>query len=410
MLEELTAGGAERHEPLTKAMTQVVKRCARYLLRWEPTGSVLVELPTGQKIRFGRAGVHDEPILRLHNYRVLAKTLRRGAIGFAEAFIDGDIECTDLTALFRFFVRNRDKLQRTSRGLFKVRIADRIAHLARRNSRLGSRRNIIEHYDLGNDFFKLWLDSEMNYSSGLYVGGAGSLEDAQRAKLDLILDMLGLSDKSHILEIGCGWGAFARLAAQRYGVRVTGVTLSREQLQHACEQAARLGLGANCSFRLQDYRDVSDRFDHIVSVEMIEAVGKEYWPTYFRILNDRLKPGGTAVLQAITIDDTRYDRYRRSTDFIQRYIFPGGMLPSRAAIESQAEKAGFTLERVEQFGPCYARTLWEWQNRFQAAWAEIAELGFDQRFRRLWRYYLCYCEAGFLEGVLAVGLYRLRKP
>jgi cyclopropane-fatty-acyl-phospholipid synthase len=330
-------------------------------------------------------------------------------LGFAEAYINGDVACSDLTQLFRFFVRNRAGLLQSNRGLFKVRLGDRIGHLTRRNSRMGSRRNISEHYDLGNDFYRLWLDGEMNYSSAFFAGGAPSLEAAQTAKLDLVLEVLGPSTGATILEIGCGWGAFARRAARVCDAHVTGITLSHAQLVHARKKAAKENLSRQCVVTLQDYRDVAGSYDHIVSIEMIEAVGHDYWPSYFRVLSERLKSGGTAAIQAITIDEARFERYRRSADFIQRYIFPGGMLPTVNIIRDQAMRAGLALERIEHFGQCYARTLREWRLRFDEAWPQIGKLGFDDQFRRKWRYYLAYCEAGFLENAIDVGIYRLRK-
>ncbi len=409
MVQEFTARGLRRQDIATRVLTPHVLRGARRLLRWEPKGSVLVELPNSETIRFGRASSAGEPLLKLRNYGVLGKALRRGAIGFADAYIDGDIDCSDLVALFRFFMRNRKDFDDTGRNLFKVRFTDRIAHLMRRNSRRGARRNISEHYDLGNDFYRPWLDPEMVYSSGLFVRGAKTLEEAQHAKLNLIFEMLELSGGERILELGCGWGAFARAAARAYGARVTGITLSDEQLAHARGHAARENLAPLCDFRLQDYRDVDGQFDHIASIEMIEAVGEEHWPRYFQILNDKLKPGGTAVIQSITIDESRFQSYRRKADFIQRYIFPGGMLPTATTMVHHAGQAGLRLDRVERFGPCYARTLREWRRRFEAAWPGIAELGFDERFRRKWHYYLTYCEAGFLDGMVDVGVYRFRK-
>ena len=410
MLQELAAGNAAKTGFQTRMLTRLVQHGARHLLRWQPAGSVMVELPTGQKIRFGSASREGEPQLRLHNYRLLGAALQRGTIGFADAYIDGDIECSDLVSLFQFFVRNIDRFEKAGGGLFRARLRDRIAHYARRNSRRGSRRNISEHYDLGNDFYRLWLDSGMNYSSGLYAGGNMSLEAAQEAKLDLVLDCLDLSGGETILEIGCGWGDFARQAASAHNAKVTGLTLSREQQAYARNITAREGLSRLCEFRLQDYRDAGGQFDRLVSIEMIEAVGEENWPLYFQTLHDRLRPGGTAAIQAITISERRFKRYRRKADFIQRYIFPGGMLPTPKAIAHQATQAGLVLERVERFGPCYARTLREWRRRFESAWPQIAALGFDESFRRKWRYYLAYCEAGFEEGVLDVGIYKLRKP
>lgn len=410
MIQELTAGRRPRGGYVARTLTPIVERGAHRLLRWTPTGSILVELPTGRQWRFGRPGGAGEPVLKLRNYRVLGKALRRGAIGFAESYIDGDIECDDLTGLMRFFLQNIERFEGTGRGLFRARIADRLAHRRRRNTRRGSRRNISEHYDLGNDFYRLWLDESMNYSSGFFGAATDrSLEEAQIAKLDLALDTLGPANGADILEIGCGWGAFARHAARRHGASVTGLTLSYEQLAHARRQAARDGLGERCAFRLQDYRDAGGRFDHIVSIEMIEAVGEENWPRYFQVLRDRLKPNGSAVIQAITIDERRFERYRSKADFIQRYIFPGGMLPTPSLIGRHAADAGLVIDRVETFGPSYARTLREWRDRFETAWPRIAELGFDESFRRKWRYYLAYCEAGFLEGAIDVGIYRLRR-
>ena len=409
MLEELTANTYAPRLPLSRTLDPLVKWGARQLLAWKPAGALLVELPSGARVRFGEATADDEVYLKLNSYRVLAKALKSGSIGFAEAYMDGDIDCPDLTALVGFFLRNRRQFERDGRGLFRSRLGDRLAHRLRRNSRDGSRRNIAAHYDLSNDFFRLWLDPQMIYSSGLYARGAGSLEDAQAAKLDLIVDVLDLSGGEDILEIGCGWGALARRAVINHGAKVTGITLSHEQLAHARNEASVQHLDGSCNFRHEDYRDVQGQFDRIVAVEMIEAVGEAYWPGFFRVLNERLRPGGSAVLQAITIDETQFDRYRRKADFIQRYIFPGGMLPTSGIIERQAEAAGLRLDRVELFGRCYARTLREWRWRFEAAWPQIARLGFDEPFRRRWRYYLAYCEAGFEAGAIDVGVYRLRK-
>ena len=409
MIRELTAGGTTRHGIVTRFLTPIIKSTGRRLLSWEPIGSVLVELPNEQRIRFGSQSGDTEPFLKLHNFGVISKALRRGAIGFAEAYLEGDIDCSDLTGLFQFFIRNRNHLDKSGGALFKARILDRIAHVTRRNTRRGSRRNISEHYDLGNAFYRTWLDRDMNYSSGLYSDTDFTLEDAQTAKLELVLDMLELQGGERLLEIGCGWGALACRAIQTHDVAVTGLTLSREQLAYARQRAAVAGHEKKCDLRLQDYRDVSGQYDRIVSIEMIEAVGEENWPRYFDVLRNRLKSGGIAAIQSITIDETKFLRYRRKADFIQRYIFPGGMLPTSEAIKGHAANAGLTVDRVELFGISYAQTLQEWRRRFEDAWPQIEELGFDDRFRRKWRYYLSYCEAGFLEGVIDVGVYRLRK-
>lgn len=388
---------------------RVLRRIARSFEAHNPEGSLIVELPDGDVVRFGRSSGGGEPRLTMRNHRLFGKALRSGSIGFAEAYMNGDIECTDLAGLFRFYLRNRAALEACARSLFTVRLPDRIMHLIRRNSLSGSRRNISDHYDLGNAFFGAWLDGDMHYSSGLYGDAGDSLETAQSKKLERIIELLDGRDPADILEIGCGWGAFARRAAAD-GHRVTGLTLSREQLAWSRDGALAAGLSAQCDFLLQDYREVEGSYDRVVSIEMIEAVGEAYWPSYFRVLHDRLKRGGSAVIQAITIDEAHFDRYRKSADFIQRYIFPGGMLPTRRVIAEQAGKAGLVLDHCEHFGLSYAATLREWARRFEAAWPDIAPLGFDEHFRRRWRYYLAYCEAGFEEYMIDVGLYRLKRP
>ena len=409
MLNELTAGRASGQGLATRLLTPLVRWGGTRLLNWEANGSIAVELPNGQQHRFGRISGEGEPLLRLHNYRVLANAVCRGSIGFAESYIDNDIDCNDLVGLFQFFIRNQARLEASGRAWFKPRVQDRLAHLRRRNSRRGSRRNISAHYDLGNEFYRLWLDPQLIYSSALFANGARTLDEAQDHKLALIEDMLNLSGNEHILEIGCGWGAMLRRLAQGQAASVTGITLSKQQLDHARAEVTAGGLSTRCDVRLQDYRDIDAQYDRVVSIEMIEAVGEEHWRQYFQKLYDCLKPSGTAVIQSITIDESRFDAYRKKADFIQRYIFPGGMLPTPTVIEQQAEDAGLALDRVERFGQCYARTLLDWRRNFEAAWPQIERLGFDEKFRRKWRYYLAYCEAGFREGVLDVGVYRLQK-
>lgn len=408
MLEEL-AGGRQRGLPLpTRALAELVRRGGERLLTWEPRGSIKIELPNEQVFRFGKPQPGGEPELKLKNFQLLNKALRRGSIGFADAYMDEDIECSDLVALFRFFLSNLDRFEQSSQGLFKARTLDRLAHMFRRNSHSGSRRNISEHYDLGNEFYRQWLDTGMNYSSAYYADESDqSLEEAQQAKLALVIDALALEGGEQVLEIGCGWGSLACRVAERHGAHVTGVTLSKEQLAHAQMVAKEQGLSAFCDFKLMDYRNIEGQFDHIVSIEMIEAVGEAYWPAYFQVLRDRLKQGGSAVIQAITIAPRHYEQYRRKADFIQRYIFPGGMLPTQELIASNAAAHGLSLESQTMFGASYARTLNEWRQRFESAWPQISQLGFDEHFRRKWRYYLSYCEAGFSEGTIDVGVYKL---
>jgi len=385
-------------------IARIIASVGARLLPRDVAGGITLTLPSGKRHRLGydRTGITCD--LHLRNFRPVWSAMRRGAVGFAESYMAGDIDSSDITAVMRFYIQNRDALDKAASPVFSKSITDRIFHLMRANTRAGSKRNISAHYDLGNDFYTLWLDPTMSYSSALFEGGTASLEAAQVAKYDLVLDALALEARGRILEIGCGWGGFAEVAAAR-GHHVTGLTISREQLDYARQR-----LGDKAEIRFQDYRDTTECFDAIASIEMIEAVGEANWPTYFGVLRDRLKPGGAAAVQAITIDEALYPDYRAKADFIQRYIFPGGMLPTREILAQQAKRAGLQFETVKLFGRDYARTLAMWRERFEAAWASVSALGFDEAFRRRWRYYLCYCEAGFSEGAIDVGVYRFRRP
>jgi cyclopropane-fatty-acyl-phospholipid synthase len=387
-------------------LARVIERIGQRWLAHEFDGALDVTLVSGGTLRLGSPGIPASAHLTFRSYRVLRRAMARGSIGFAESYMDGDVEVDDLVGLFRFFLNNRRRLTDAGRGLFRVRLPDRLFHRRRTNSKRGSRRNIAHHYDLGNAFYRQWLDPSMTYSSALFATGEESLEEAQVAKYDRALDLLGLKSGNSVLEIGCGWGGMARRAASR-GLAVDGITLSREQLAWA--RAHNAGFDEAARFHFRDYRDTQGQFDGVLSIEMIEAVGEEHWPAYFRTVADRLKPGGAAVIQAIVMEPAVFATYRRKVDFIQRYVFPGGMLLTTPAIRAEAERAGLTLTHVEAFGQSYARTLNLWRERFEAHWSDIAPLGFDERFRRLWRYYLTYCEAGFLDGVIDVGFYRLEK-
>ena len=394
---------------LHRRFDDAILRICRRLLASSSTGRLHLTLPSGANawIDGAKPGAHAH--LALRSYRAFWRSLRRGSIGFAESAIDGDLESHDLVALFAYFIDNREQLTRAGRNKFRVRRRDHAYHRSRANTRAGSRRNIAAHYDLGNEFYRLWLDPSLTYSSAFYASPGLSLEAAQQAKYDLIIDAADLETGQRVLEIGCGWGGFAARAAAR-GAHVTGLTLSHEQLREAQAMLDRHGHAARAAIQLLDYRDATGCYDRIVSIEMIEAVGEEHWPHYFSTIRDRLAPGGVAVLQAITIDEQLYDSYRRKADFIQRYIFPGGMLPTPGLMERHARASGLSFESVRTFGASYAITAAEWRRRFNAAWPGIRALGFDERFRRMWDYYLAYCEAGFERGTVTVGIYRLRKP
>lgn len=370
-------------------------------------GRLKVMLPSGAVIEKIGSEAGPEAVIVIRRWRMLRRVIAAGDIGFAEGYLDEDWTTPDLTALIRFAARNTEALSRAVEGSPLMRLFNRAKHLLNANTKHGSRRNIEAHYDLGNDFYKEWLDPSMLYSSGIFDQSAQTLEASQQKKLERILEKLDLDGSKNLLEIGCGWGALAVFLAGRANARVMGVTLSPSQLAWAKDAAEKAEKSDQVDLRLQDYRDLDGQFDRIVSIEMFEAVGEAYWPNYFATLKRCLKPGGRVVLQIISIEEGRFDSYRRDTDFIQKYIFPGGFLPSDSALKAAVSKAGFVLRDKELFGKSYARTLAEWRARFHARWPAIAALGFDERFRRLWHYYLCYCEAGFEEGSIDVGLYTI---
>lgn len=349
-------------------------------------------------------------VVEIHRARAARRLMLRGTVGFAEAYMDGDWSCRDLPAFLELALRNETAIGERAEGLGLMRWIHRLAHRLRANNRRGSRRNISRHYDLGNEFYGLWLDRDMTYSSALFAAKDEPLAAAQDRKYRQLADMLALQPGQHVLEIGCGWGRFAEIAAGEYGCRVTALTLSRAQAAHARRRILAAGLTDRVNVRLQDYRDVSGQFDRIAAIEMFEAVGEDYWQGFFDVLRERLAPGGIAAMQVITIDDSRFERYRRGADFVQSYIFPGGMLPSPAVLVDHVRRAGLALDRWVSFGNSYALTLQRWQRRFQEAWPLIRTQGFDDRFKRMWEYYLAYCEAGFRAGAIDVCQMRIERP
>ncbi|MDP3540787.1 MAG: cyclopropane-fatty-acyl-phospholipid synthase family protein [Azonexus sp.] len=362
-------------------------------------GMLEIRLPDGSSQLFGE-GEHGVT-LQVHDEAMFGQVLAKGDIGLAESYLDGHWDSPDITGLLSLLAKNRDALKKAVYGSWRNLLAARVRHWLNGNSRAGSKRNIMAHYDLGNDFYKLWLDPSMSYSAAIYRDvDDGSLESAQHAKYRRILHHLKAGAGQSVLEIGCGWGGFAEMAVEQ-GLQVTGLTLSPAQLEWAQKRVP------SADLRLQDYRDTSEQFDHVVSIEMFEAVGERWWPTYFKTIASALKPGGRAVVQSITIRDDLFGDYRKGTDFIQQYVFPGGMLPSRSAFRAAAAKQGLTVHAEYAFGLDYARTLAEWRHAFELNWPQIAALGFDENFRRLWRMYLCYCEAGFLAGNVDVVHFEL---
>lgn len=370
----------------------------------KPTcGSLVIETPGRRQLSVTGALPGPNARLKIHSWRVVARMILQGDVGFSDAYAAGEVATPDLPSLMRFAAANASGAP-LLRRLSVPAIGHRVLHALNRNSRSGSRRNIAAHYDLGNEFYRLWLDAGMTYSSALFATPDLSLEQAQNAKLDRIVDLLRLKGGETVVEIGCGWGSLAERLVSR-GCQVTGLTLSRAQLSFARTRLARWIEELRCDLRLQDYRDLSQTFDRVVSIEMLEAVGEAYWRTYFRRVRRCLRPGGRAVIQTIVIEDSRFANYRRNPDFIQMRIFPGGMLPTANIVAREAAACGLRLTGTELLGQSYARTLEIWHERFESSWPAIRELGFDDHFRRRWGYYLDYCRVAFEIGAVDVGLF-----
>ncbi len=393
------------------ASAPAAARAVFRLLQGLKHGSLDVQMPDGSSAHFGmRSQDGPRAAIRLRNWNACAAALRSGDIGFAESYIAGDWTTPDLTALLKLFIANRDDVESIVYGSWWGSLLYRVKHLFNRNSKSGSKKNIHAHYDLGNEFYRLWLDPTMNYSSAWFEGDfAKPMPDAQHAKVRRALREAGVKQGDRVLEIGCGWGALAECAAREFGATVTGVTLSREQLEWGQKRLADAGLSGE--LRFQDYRDIADGpFDAIASIEMFEAVGREYWPSFFATVHQQLKPGGKACIQSITIAEQYFERYVKSTDFIQQYIFPGGLLPNDREFRRAAARAGLVVERAFAFGPDYAETLRRWRADFLARVEPVRRLGFDPAFVRTWDFYLAYCEAAFDTGDTNVVQYTLRRP
>ena len=373
-------------------------------------GTLHLELPDGSTLQLGQSS-HPRASLSLHDWQVFGAVLRSGDIGLAEGYIDQHWSTPHLADLLRLLMANRDALESLVYGAWWGRLAYRLRHLLNRNTRTGSRRNIHAHYDLGNAFYQLWLDPSMNYSSAWFQGDlAGDLTQAQHAKVRRALHSAGVRQGSRVLEIGCGWGALAEMAAGEFQAQVTGVTLSTEQLAFGQQRLHQAGLSARAELRLQDYRDIRDApFDAICSIEMIEAVGQAYWPSYFGTLTRLLKPGARACVQSIVIEDALFERYVQGTDFIQQYVFPGGCLPSPARFRAAAQQAGLRVVEELAFGADYAETLRRWHRKFTQEHAQVLAQGFDAKFLRTWEFYLAYCEAAFDSKNINVVQYTLVK-
>ena len=401
---------APRSAQALPAGTPAAARTALKLLQRLHHGHLTVQLPDGTLQHFGQ-GNGPSAAITFKNWNVCSAALRSGDIGFAESYIAGDWTTPHLTDLLKLFIANRQQVEGVIYGTWAGRLLYRIKHLLNRNTRANSQKNIHAHYDLGNAFYELWLDDTMNYSSAWFEGDAGGdLRTAQHAKVRRALRMAGVQAGDRVLEIGCGWGALAEMATTEFGASLTGVTLSTEQLAFAQKRMAAHGVENKADLRLQDYRDIDDGpYDAVCSIEMVEAVGQAYWPSYFGTVARLLKPGGRACVQSIVIDDVLFERYVQGTDFIQQYVFPGGCLPSPERFRAAAQQAGLRVVEELAFGADYAETLRRWHRQFTQQHAQVLAQGFDAKFLRTWEFYLAYCEAAFDSGSIDVVQYTLVK-
>jgi cyclopropane-fatty-acyl-phospholipid synthase len=373
------------------------------------SGEVTIRFPNGGTQHYRGQTAGPKIALDIRTWAALRRIAFGGELGFAEAYLSGEIDVDNVDGLLRLAVLNQHVLDRRLAGFGVMRLVHRLAHLLRPNTRSGSRRNIAAHYDLGNEFYGLWLDETMTYSAARFAADSDDLASAQSRKYRRIAELAGIKSGSRVLEVGCGWGGFAEMAARELDCRPVGLTISDAQFRFARERIARAGLSGKADIRLQDYRESTGEYDAVVSIEMFEAVGERNWPLYFQVLRDRMATGAKAALQIITISEDRYPSYRKSADFIQRYIFPGGMLPTRQILESLAHRAGLAVLSNDGFGCDYARTLRLWGEQFRQNWPAIQSLGFDDRFRRMWDYYLRYCEVGFSLGTVDVVHLQLQR-
>jgi len=373
-------------------------------------GSLVVTLPDGRKVHLESHAAGPQAELVIKDYHFARRLLMAGEIGFGEGYLQGEWESPHLETLIELMSVNRRVLDEIMPGRFAQRMLQLLAHMLHRNTRSGARQNIRAHYDLGNVFYQTWLDQTMTYSSAVFAPGDNDLAAAQERKYRLLAERAGVRPGESVLEIGCGWGGFAEFAARELGCKVTGLTISKEQFEFATERMQKAGLADRVTIALRDYRDERGTFDRIVSIEMFEAVGEGFWPGFFRQMRERLRPGGTAGLQVITIAEWLWPSYRREVDFIRRYIFPGGMLPTVTIMRGLGEKYGLPMLNEWAFRHDYAATLAQWRERFLAAWPKLKPLGFDERFRRMWEYYLSYCEGGFRGGSIDVRQMVFARP
>lgn len=402
---EMIHTSTEGQKDLPRYFAQVFEK-----LKSMPRGRLDIKLPDGRVFRVEGAEPGYVAALDIHDKDVFARLIREGDLGFCDAYLDGDWSTPDLMTFMDLVHDDAEEVYDGFPGQTLLRAYEKLRFWLQSNSKRQARKNISYHYDLGNDFYGLWLDDTMTYSSAKFETGQESLEKAQIQKYASMVDQMGAKPGDHVLEIGCGWGGFAEYAAKERGLRVTGLTISLEQLKYAQDRMARAGLSDQVTLKLQDYRDETGQYDGIASIEMFEAVGEKYWPVYFDTLRNCLKPGKNATLQIITVQDKRWEVYRSGVDFIQKYIFPGGMLPAPKVLRAEVERAGLSVARSIEFGQSYSDTLRRWYDTFNDRWADVADLGFDDRFRRMWNFYLTSCAGTFRSGNCDVTQITVTRP
>ena len=399
---------ADRFHYKNNLSNTIIKAVCHSLLKNVTYGNISFNLPDGSVISCHSENSGPHISIQLNNHRSIKQLLIGGGIGFSESYMDGDWDCSDLPKLIEILALNGESLAKRLQAFLPLLITNKLFHRLKANSKKGSLNNIGYHYDLGNEFYQKWLDTRMLYSSAIYTSATENIEDAQLRKLKKIFQLLNLREGDEVLEIGCGWGGLALHLANKQNILLDGITLSKEQLIHAKSITREVDTSSIINLSLTDYRDVHKKYDRVVSIEMIEAVGEEYLTEYFDKIKECLKPGGTAVIQAITIDEDRFERYKRSPDFIQKHIFPGGFLTTKTMMRDLAKNSELDLCHAEYFGESYAKTLRQWRSNFLSSWPEIHKLGYDLRFKRMWDYYLAYCEGGFRAKSIDVGLYVYR--
>ncbi len=408
-MSEATARSTAANRDVFHRGNPLIQKAINVVSRLE-TGRLSITMPDGSEYEMSSNTNHGpHAVVHIRRWRALRRFWSQGDTGFVESYMDGDWDSPELSNIIELATLNADSWNASALENFFTRLWHRVAHVMRANTKTGSKRNIAAHYDLGNDFYQQWLDPTMTYSSAYFESDNQPISEAQLRKYRRIADMLELKPGHRVLEVGFGWGGFAEVAVKEYGAHLTGLTLSKEQHKFASERMQKLGLSDKVDFRMQDYRDTQGTFDRIASIEMFEAVGEANWPRYFQMIRDRLVSGGSAALQIITIAENRFESYRKGSDFIQRYIFPGGMLPTVEILKQQFSHAKLQLADTDMFGMSYAKTLRVWRDKFLGSWSSIQPLGFDERFRRMWEMYLAYCEGGFRAKSIDVGQFKLVK-